>query len=56
MGKNSKAKRDLKKKKVISPKKIPSRVTETMKTLMQQIKDNLTSVYKEYNSQNFFSH
>ncbi|MDQ5643391.1 hypothetical protein ACHFJ3_03635 [Klebsiella pneumoniae] len=58
MGKNSKAKRDLKKKKSSnkSREKSSSKGNRNYEDAMQKIKDNLTSVYKEYNSQNFFLH
>ncbi|HDY8870338.1 TPA: hypothetical protein ACWML4_004320 [Klebsiella pneumoniae] len=56
MGKNSKAKRDLKKKKSSnkSREKSSSKGNRNYEDAMQKIKDNLTSVYKEYNLAELF--
>lgn len=56
MGKNSKAKRDLKKKKSNnkSREKSPSKGNINYEHVMPKIKDNLTSVYKEYNLAELF--
>ncbi|EJH8474099.1 hypothetical protein NF459_003880, partial [Escherichia coli] len=56
MGKNSKAKRDLKKKKSNnkSREKSPGKGNRNYEDVMPKIKDNLTSVYKEYNLAELF--
>ncbi|EIO7467843.1 hypothetical protein ABL602_000950 [Salmonella enterica subsp. enterica] len=56
MGKNSKAKRDLKKKKSNnkSKGKSPGKGNRNYEDVMPKIKDNLTSVYKEYNLAELF--
>lgn len=56
MGKNSKAKRDLKKKKSNnkSREKSSSKGNRNYEDVMPKIKDNLTSVYKEYNLAELF--
>ncbi|EGY8943467.1 hypothetical protein JEG22_004147 [Salmonella enterica subsp. diarizonae serovar 60:r:z] len=55
MGKNSKSKRDLKKKKSNKSKnKLPNRGIRNYKDIMPQIKEKLTSVYTEYNFTELF--
>ncbi|EBQ6370762.1 hypothetical protein BRQ91_19210, partial [Salmonella enterica] len=55
MGKNSKSKRDLKKKKSNkSNNKLPNRGIRNYKDIMPQIKEKLTSVYTEYNFAELF--
>ncbi|EAA0890473.1 hypothetical protein D7Y87_02530 [Salmonella enterica] len=55
MGKNSKSKRDLKKKKSNKSKnKLPNRGIRNYKDIMPQIKEKLTSIYTEYNFAELF--
>ncbi|EKI6027214.1 hypothetical protein PF334_004289, partial [Salmonella enterica] len=56
MGKNSKAKRDLKKKKSNnkSREKSPGKGNRSYEDVIPKIKDNLISVYKEYNLAEIF--
>lgn len=56
MGKNSKAKRDLKKKKSNnkSREKSPGKGNRSYEDVIPKIKDNLISVYKEYNLAELF--
>ncbi|WP_233986011.1 hypothetical protein [Pectobacterium versatile] len=56
MGKNSKAKRDLKKKKSNnkSREKSPGKGNRNYEDVMPKIKDNLISIYKEYNLAELF--
>ncbi|AKE12424.1 hypothetical protein [Serratia liquefaciens] len=56
MGKNSKAKRDLKKKKSNNKprEKSPGKGTKNHEDIIPKIKENLTSVYKEYNLAELF--